>query len=90
MTPLQALAKLGTRPDKIARQLEKLGCKGQPGMLYCPLARYLQPFGEAVAKQDEIIIISPDFVVSHRLKTTPSLQTFMLRFDLGKYPFLIG
>ena len=83
----EALRLLGSRPDKIARRLQREGCTGVHSVSACPISVYLSANG-----------FEDPWVTRNSVSWGPSgeniaalsdpVRNFIARFDAGKYPYL--
>lgn len=88
----EALQKLGTDPDKIARTFEARGHTGRPGIACdCPMAHYLE--SELGDVSPIVLTTRIDVRGCHRhvitIQPTAAVTTFVRRFDTGHYPALV-
>ena len=91
-----AIAALGETPDEIAKALQKLGIKGEPGNQHsCPLANYLKPKIEGddmlpdITEEYTAIRGLPEGTNVAKMKNPNHIQLFILRFDAHQFPDLI-
>lgn len=91
LDPIEALDKLGSTADKIAKNLLALKIKGRPVQAsYCPIAIYLKKCGFVGAgiSQNGIDFYDGDKLAAP-LATPKPVANFITKFDSGNYPDLI-
>jgi hypothetical protein len=85
----EELSYLGTTPDDIARSLTALGIKGEPhSSCNCPISNYLEAVGFKCASVGEDMIILNDH--NYILEDNNPIRSFIISFDLMKYPELVS
>lgn len=83
----QALADLPTEPDDIAAVFAEIGIRGLAGnACHCPVANYLRELDGV----NHLVVGHGANLGAGRVPLPDHVREFVLRFDEGAYPGLVG